>query len=121
MSGTATAAPNAEYENLKKLLREVNALGEIEGILSYDEQVFMPPGAAESRSAQKAALAKLVHEKKTGDEMRSVIDGVRGLQLDDPRQQANVRDAVDAFDKEARKSVELAEREARLESEAFGA
>ena len=121
MSGAATAAPPSEYDDLKKALREVSALGEIEGILSYDEQVFMPPGAAESRSTQKAALAKLLHEKKTGDEMRSVIDGVRGLQLDDPRQQANVRDAVDNFDKEARKSVELAEREARLESEAFGA
>lgn len=34
---------------------------------------------------------------------------------------SQVRDAIDAFDKEARKSPELAEREAKLETEAFGA
>jgi len=108
---------------LKKLLREVSSLSEVEGILSYDEQVFMPPGAAAARSAQKAALAKIVHEKRTGKEMREAINGVRGCEaeFDDLRMRANVRDAVEAFDKEARKSVELAEREAALESDAFAA
>jgi len=119
-SGTATAA---SYDNLKALLREVNSLSEVSGILGYDEQVFMPPGAAASRSAQKAALAKVLHEKKTGEQMRVAIDQVRGKEAEfsDARVRANVRDAVDAFDKETRKSAELAEREARLESEAFAA
>jgi Zn-dependent M32 family carboxypeptidase len=40
---------------------------------------------------------------------------------DDERLRANVRDAIKDFDQEARKSPELAEAEARLESEAFGA
>lgn len=118
MSTTTTSAVQ-DYAQLKKLLKEVSALSEVEGVLSYDEQVFMPAGAAESRSAQKAALAKVLHEKRTGAEMRAAIDAVRGIELDDPRQRANVRDAIEDFDKSARKSVELAEREARLESEAF--
>ena len=118
MSTTTTSAVQ-DYAQLKKLLKEVSALSEVEGVLSYDEQVFMPAGAAESRSAQKAALAKVLHEKRTGAEMRAAIDAVRGIALDDPRQRANVRDAIEDFDKSARKSVDLAEREARLESEAF--
>ena len=108
-AGISAAATNTaaaqDYQRLKKLLREVSALSEVEGILSYDEQVFMPAGAAESRAAQKAALAKIVHEKRTGAEMREAIESVRGLQLDDPRQQANVRDAIEDFDKSARKAT----------------
>ena len=123
-SGASLAVdPAQSYDRLKKLLRQVSALAEVEGILTYDEQVFMPPGAAKSRSDQKAALAKVVHEMRTGADMREAINGVRGTEdeFSDPRARANIRDAVEAFDKEARKSSELAEREARLESEAFAA
>ena len=120
MSATATAE---SYNKLKDLLREANSLQEIDGILGYDEQVFMPKGAAASRAEQKATLAKIIHEKRTGAEMKAAIDSVRGLQdtLEDERMRANVRDAVEDFDKGARKSPELAAREARLESEAFAA
>jgi len=106
------------------LLRQVNALAEVEGVLSYDEQCFMPPGAAPARATQKATLAKIRHTLATGDAMRTAVNGVRGRMdelPEDERLRANVRDAIDAFDKEARKSPELAEAEARLESEAFGA
>lgn len=106
------------------MLRQVNALAEVEGVLSYDEQCFMPPGAAPARATQKATLAKIRHTLATGDAMRTAVNGVRGRMdelPEDERLRANVRDAIDAFDKEARKSPELAEAEARLESEAFGA
>ena len=104
MSGAATATQS--YDKLKSLLREVNALGEIQGILGYDEQVFMPPGAGASRAAQKGTLAKIIHDKSTGVEMKEAIDGVRGrdAEFEDAQIRANIRDAVDAFDKEARKS-----------------
>ena len=117
MSTTATPQP---YDKLKSLLREVSALSEIQGILGYDEQVFMPPGAAASRALQKGALAKILHEKSTGADMKEAIDGVRGreAEFDDLRIRANIRDAVDGYDKEARKSSELAQKEAQLESEA---
>lgn len=47
------------YTDLKKLLREVNALYEVDEILHYDQQCFMPAGGAASRAYQKAALAKV--------------------------------------------------------------
>ena len=52
--------------------------------------------------------------------MREAIDGVRGreAEFEDAQIRANIRDAVDAFDKEARKSSEAAQKEAQLESEA---
>ena len=109
----------AAYDALTKELREVARLEEVSGILSYDEQCFMSEGSAASRAAQKEALAGVIHEKRTSARMAEVIDAARGLQLDDARENANVRDAIEGFDVESRKSKDLAEREARLESECF--
>ena len=49
--------------------------------------------------------------------MTEAIEGVRGKhdEFNDARIRANIRDAVDGFDKEARKSAELAQREAQLD------
>jgi len=109
----------AAYDALTKELREVARLEEVSGILSYDEQCFMSEGSAASRAAQKEALAGVIFEKRTSTRMAEVIDAARGLQLDDAREQANVRDAIEGFDVESRKTKDLAEREARLESECF--
>ena len=109
----------AAYDALTKELREVARLEEVSGILSYDEQCFMSEGSAVSRAAQKEALAGVIFEKQTSPRMAEVIDAARGLQLDDAREQANVRDAIEGFDVESRKTKDLAEREARLESECF--
>ena len=109
----------AAYDALTKELREVARLEEVSGILSYDEQCFMSEGSAASRAAQKEALAGVIHEKRTSARMAEVIDAARGLKLDDARENANVRDAIEGFDVESRKSKDLAEREARLESECF--
>ena len=79
----------------------------------------MSEGSAASRAAQKEALAGVIHEKRTSARMAEVIDAARGLKLDDARENANVRDAIEGFDVESRKSKDLAEREARLESECF--
>ena len=105
-SGSTVGSATAQsYEKLKSLLREVSALSEIQGILGYDEQVFMPPGAAASRASQKGALAKILHDKSTGSDMKEAVEGVRGREheFDDVRVRANIRDAVEGFDKEARK------------------
>ena len=109
----------AAYDALTKELREVARLEEVSGILSYDEQCFMSEGSAASRAAQKEALAGVIHEKRTSARMAEVIDAARSLTLDDARENANVRDAIEGFDVESRKSKDLAEREARLESECF--
>ena len=84
LSISTPPAATASYDHLKKLLRDVNALSEIEGILSYDEQCFMPPGAAASRATQKAALAKVVHEMRTGEAMAAAVEAVRGREAELP-------------------------------------
>ena len=48
---------------------------------------------------------------RTGEAMAAAVEAVRGreAELPDAKMRANVRDAVESFDKQARKSAELAE------------
>lgn len=120
----ATVSPSDAYSSLTAEVRKARVLGEVGGILSYDEQVFMPPGGAAGRARQKAVLAGLGHELKTGPAMVSAIEGARGhwkAGAYEGQREANVRLAIESFDKESLKSAELAEREAQIESEAFEA
>ena len=51
------------YDRLANMLRDTAALGGISGLLGWDEMVMMPPGAAASRSRQKAALGPGGHRR----------------------------------------------------------
>ena len=61
------------YDALTARLKKLSALGDIEGIITWDELVMMPEGASEARGAQKAALAELVHNEATSDKMGEAI------------------------------------------------
>ncbi|KIY91519.1 hypothetical protein MNEG_16445 [Monoraphidium neglectum] len=77
---TATEAPVATqqaYEKLCGKLRELNALEGISGLLGWDEMVMMPPGAAESRGAQKSALAGVIYDKKTDKEVGALLEELK--------------------------------------------
>ncbi|MBL9187605.1 MAG: carboxypeptidase M32 [Opitutaceae bacterium] len=54
--------PNASpLDELVSRLRRGHTLGTIADLLQWDEQVNLPPGAAEQRAAQHAALAEVHH------------------------------------------------------------
>lgn len=86
-----------------------------------DEQTMMPHGAAGARGGQKAALAGVVHEKATAPQLGEVLDRLQSTQGLDARQAAVVRDAARSYRKKTAIPKELAQRMARLESEAFDA
>lgn len=127
----ATAAPAAtaaamgvksDYEQLCKKLKEVSALGGISGLLGWDEMVMMPPGAAESRAAQKSALAGVLHEKQTEAELGEVLARLQAADLAadlDDFQLATVREAVRDYKKLTAVPKEMAQKEAELESRGY--
>lgn len=91
----AATAVESDYAALCERLREISSLGQISGLLGHDEQVFMPPGAAASRAAQKAALAGVTYEKSVDAELGALIDRLAAKmdRIEDPVQRAVVRDA----------------------------
>lgn len=49
------------YAELTAWIKRVHALGTVGELLGWDEQVNLPPGAAEQRAGQQAALAEAAH------------------------------------------------------------
>ena len=58
-----------KMDQLKKIMGEVSDLGSTAGLLSWDQQTYMPEGGAEARGQQLATIGKLAHQKATSDEV----------------------------------------------------
>ncbi|PNW70823.1 hypothetical protein CHLRE_17g734900v5 [Chlamydomonas reinhardtii] len=123
---TATAVPKdtkKAYEMLCERLKELSALGGISGLLGWDEMVMMPAGAANSRGAQKSALAGVMYDKKTDPTLGALLETLRAAPAGalDPVAAAVVRDASKDYVKATALPKELAQRIARLETDAYPA
>ncbi len=118
------------YQDLEKRFRRMAALGEAAGMLHWDMAVLMPPGGAEARTEQLAALKLTVHEMKTDPRLAALLDEAEAAPPPDAWQAANLREmrrtwlhanAVDADLVEALtracSKCEMAWRKARPESD----
>ena len=62
-----------KMQQLKSLLAEVADLNHVQELLGWDQQTYMPQGAAESRGNQLATLGKISHQKFTSDEIGTLL------------------------------------------------
>ncbi|MEA3327765.1 MAG: carboxypeptidase M32 [Chloroflexota bacterium] len=62
-----------KMRQLVELAAELDDLNHIEAVLGWDQQINMPPGGAEERGTQLAALGRIIHEKFTSDEVGQLI------------------------------------------------
>ncbi|OOY26565.1 carboxypeptidase M32 [Thioclava sp. L04-15] len=53
------------YQELIAHQRETEALGNIAGLLSWDQEVMMPRGAADQRAEEMAAIESVLHARRT--------------------------------------------------------
>lgn len=53
------------YEQLKTILRDISGLESAASLLSWDQQVNLPPRGGAGRAAQLATIAALLHERRT--------------------------------------------------------
>lgn len=60
-------------QQLVELSAELTDLGHISAVLGWDQNVYLPPGGAEERGMQSAALGRIMHEKLTSDEVGQLI------------------------------------------------
>ena len=70
---TWTMAYPDSYPRLVSLLRRNHTLGTIGDVLSWDEQVNLPPGAAEQRGAQRAVLAEVQHTAESDPRLAELL------------------------------------------------
>ena len=62
-----------KLNKLKQIYRELTKLDQISCLLSWDQETYMPPLAAEGRAEQLAILAKIIHDKSTSLELSDLL------------------------------------------------
>jgi len=111
-----------KLNQLKEILGEVSDLNHAASVLSWDQQVNMPPGGGEARGQQLATLGKLSHEKSTSDKVGKLLDDLKqefaGSDSDDA---ALVRVAARNYDKAMRVPSEFVSEQAVVTTAAFEA
>ncbi|NQW11197.1 MAG: carboxypeptidase M32 [Alphaproteobacteria bacterium] len=70
---------------LEARFRRLSALSGAAGVLSWDRLVMMPPGGAEARAEQTAALDVLAHEMLIASDVAELLARAAGEPLDDWR------------------------------------
>jgi len=134
---TATNKPLVEtstaYKQLLEKLQQITNLKHSQAVLNYDQLVFMPQSerASQSRGAQLAALAGVIHEKATAATIKELITAAEadlqtlegGEECSDAKSEERMilELAREEFEKSERIPEALEAKRARLSSSAYAA
>ena len=119
MTTTATQTSTA-YDQLIAIARDAQLLRASLELLSWDQEVLMPPGGLAYRSRQLAQLARVHHETFTDPKVGNLLDECEGNDalMSDPLSPGavNVREIRHDYDRQVRLPAALVTEEAELAS-----
>lgn len=72
---------NRQYGEFIRRARELADIGHAQGLLSWDQETYMPPRGTEARARSLGTLAGLYHEKLTDPALVALMEELRGGQL----------------------------------------
>ncbi|RED48637.1 carboxypeptidase M32 [Aestuariispira insulae] len=84
------------YQDLQDRFQRMAVFSEAMSVLHWDMAVMMPPGGAEPRSEQLAALKVMHHKMLTDPAVRDLLDASENMALDD-WQRANLNEMRRAY------------------------
>ena len=61
------------YKELLSKIKDVTVLGTAEGIIHWDMETMMPPGAVEQRSEQLALMSRIQHQLATDPKIGKLL------------------------------------------------
>ncbi len=95
------------------------ALGAARSLLSWDQQVLMPPGGAAARAAHLGVLTSRGHAILTSDGLRRMLESAERETDPDSDEAAMLRVLRRDVDHETKLPAELVDRKVRIGSEAY--
>ncbi|SMX44940.1 carboxypeptidase M32 [Maliponia aquimaris] len=105
------------YEDLMAFQRDTEALAQVAGRLSWDQETMMPRGAADQRSDERAAMEAVLHQRRTDPRIGEWLAAIAEDQLD-PIAKAQLRHIRRSHERAVRVPESLASELARLISRA---
>jgi carboxypeptidase Taq len=106
------------YDELLERLRDIDLIGQIGGLVSWDQEVLMPPKAAGLRAEQLAWISKTGHQRLTNPRIGELLDELEVTDSLNDVQTANVRLARESYDKATKLPTEFVEEMAKHRSKA---
>ncbi|HVU33190.1 MAG TPA: carboxypeptidase M32 [Opitutaceae bacterium] len=115
-------APDAAFTELTTLIQRAHRLATVGELLGWDEQVNLPPGAAEQRAGQHAALAEAQHAAASNARIGELLAQLenRRADLDEP-QRAVVANARRDYNRATRLPAEFVREKAAQGSRGYHA
>jgi carboxypeptidase Taq len=101
---------HSTFDELRRRLSEIHHLGRAKALFDWDERTMMPPGGAEARADQIAALVRVRHERLASEELGRILDELEpyGEELSyDSDDAALIRVAKRDHEKASRVPIEL--------------
>lgn len=118
---SSCATPSASpFDTVVALHRDIASLSEVLSLLEWDEHVNLPPGSSSARGRQKAALASVLHERRTSPTLRDAISAAqadaKAYNALDEFQRATLRDAARDMQRATQVPTSLEREFAQLQS-----
>ena len=107
------------YGQLMSKMKEIETVGQIQGLLGWDQEVMMPPKAAALRGEQIAWISRESHKKKTSSRIGELLDELDGIDGLRDIEIANIRLAREAYEKATKLPTEFVSEMARHNSKAL--
>lgn len=112
---------NELYERYKEIKIKIADLDNILGVLSWDQEVNMPPAGADFRAQQIATLSGLVHEAATSDELVEVLNKLQEQDGLDFKERRNIKETFRQVSKHRKLNKAFIEKQSKTSSEAYQA
>jgi carboxypeptidase Taq len=106
------------YGELLGRLKDIDVIQQIGGLMSWDQEVLMPPKAAELRSEHLAWISKTGHERLVDPKIGELLSELEQEEMSDEVKLANIRLARESFDRATRMPSEFVEEMAKHRSRA---
>ena len=105
------------FDDLMAHQRETEALAAVAGRLGWDQETVMPPGAADQRAEEMAAMEGVLHARRTDPR---IADWLAAAEPPDAAGQAALRLIRKSFERTAKVPARLSAEIARVTSKAQG-
>lgn len=79
------------YEKLLREVREINLLGSVSSLLSWDQETYLPKDSVEIRAQQLELISRMSHTKQTDEKLWEKIEGAKEENLSE-NESANLRE-----------------------------
>jgi len=107
------------YKKLMVYVRDTVAIGQVSGLLGWDQETMMPRGAATQRGEWAGAMEQVLHARRTDPKIGAWLAKLRGADLG-PDAVANIRHITHSYQRNTKVPADLAAEIARVTSVSQG-